>query len=112
MPLVLVEKVEKLFKCRIRDMDMLAVQLLDLVLKEQPAVQVWDFTKKFVNLWGSTDCFLCKTFKEQRAEEVFIEAVFAFLFALVQPVYKIIIIVVKKALFLNEVDKHQTVEHH
>lgn len=78
--LVSVEEIEELLGCGVRDVDLLAVKFPDLVTQKQTAVQIWYLSEQ--SLRFGRPVLLRKSFEEEDAKKIRIEAVLAALLCL------------------------------
>ena len=95
-----------------RDLNVFTVKCLKLVFLKDAAVEVGDFAEQTFHLSAPFGFRLREPLKEKWTEEVSVVSVDVFLLAIFQLVAQIIYVVVQKTFPLDEVDEHQTVEHH
>ena len=88
------------------------MKCLKLVFLKDAAVEIGDFSEQAFHLAGAFGFRFREPLKEKWTEEVFVVSVDVFLLAIFQLVAQIIYVVVQKTFPLDEVDEHQTVEHH
>ena len=79
-----VEKIEELLEGGVGDANLLAVEPLDLVPEEQPAVEIGHGAQQLVRRGGALLLALGKALEEQRAEELPVVAIAAAQLALDQ----------------------------
>ncbi len=111
MPLILLEKCEEIIECGIRYLDFLAIKFFNLVLLEKTSIKIWHLAQKPVCFRFAVFLFFGKALKKERAEEILVIPVFAAFLALAQTGTQVIIVIIEKNLFLDEIDKHKAVQH-
>ena len=116
MPAKLVEKVKQFLEGSVGDI-YIGVALFELVDLEETAVEIGNFSKQFLHL-GIEFAFtggLAQTVVEESQEEIAIERLeFILTPGLLHyrhTVTQVVGIAIEKALLLNEVHKHQPIEH-
>ena len=112
VPIPLAEKGKEFFKCRISDIQRLAVFLLQFVLREQSAVQVRHVAEFSAD--GSTVgiCTLFgKTSKKQRVKKVPVETGLALgCNVSVEPLLQVLLVAIQKILLLQKPQEHQAID--
>jgi len=112
VPLVLLEEVEDLLEGGVRNPDFFAMQFLNLVALEDAAVQIRHLAQQLVGGGGSVLGFSGEALEEQGAEEAGVEPVFALPLHPRELVPQVVGVAVEESFFLDEIDEHETVEHH
>jgi hypothetical protein len=88
-----------------------AVKLLDLVLLKQAAIQVRNLAEQLVGGGGTIGFLPSEALEEKRTEKFAVVSIGFSMAALRELVAQIILIVIQKALLLNEVEEHEPVNH-
>ena len=111
VPLILLKEREEPVKRLIGDVNGFAVLLLDVMALKNAAVEIRHLAEALVYRRGAFGFRFREAFKKERTEERAVEPVGAFGLTTVEVRAEIVGIAVKKPLLLDEVDKHQPIEH-
>ena len=121
VPLVRFKEVEKLLKCSVSNLNRTplppltggdSVELFNLMPLKDATVQVRHFSEQPLRFRVPLRFWFRKSLKEEGAKEIGVVSISTVALALSEFGSQIVRVIIQEAFLLDEVDKHQTVQHH